>query len=150
MRHIEMFLRMVPRMPISAPHAGLLAERNISRALDRDLVHGNKINPSASFSQHRSILSDLGRFWRLPRFDLDWSNVEDFRDNRRVASLVRREKSDCRAGKDATNAPIFASRLADLSTGGTYTIRGWVYDMVQISTGTSSPALTLTDNSNHQ
>ena len=43
MQHIEIFLRMVTWMPISAAHAGLLAERNTCRALDRGLVHGNKI-----------------------------------------------------------------------------------------------------------
>ena len=43
MQHIEMFLRMVPWMHISAAHAGLLAERNICRALDSDLVHGDNI-----------------------------------------------------------------------------------------------------------
>lgn len=86
---------------------------------------------------------------KLPRLGLDCSNVERFDDNRCVANLVRGEESDCRAGKEAMTAPMFASRLTDLSAGGTCTIRGWVHYMVQISTGTSSPALTLTEKSNH-
>lgn len=43
MQHIEMFLSMVPSMRISAAHAGLLAERNICRSLDRGAADGNKI-----------------------------------------------------------------------------------------------------------